>query len=244
MENTQLAWSDLGDGYGLDKRLSGGKLGLVLLISSGTDAKHCCAKNYERTVFRSPKVVKYAAKSFVPIRLERSKGLGKQLYAKYDLLDKNPAVLVVDKDGDLLFKMQQCAEPKDCLKGLQTAMLLTSRRQAYAPRVNKRLAIARDGINGKKYRDALISLGKINKKYLTAPLRKKVARYYKKLESDARKRLKVASRYEKKNALDRAGKIYREVSRSFSRMKKVKARADAGLERVAASRKEMEKRKV
>ncbi len=243
MENTQLAWSDLGDGYGLDKRLSGGKLGLVLLISSASDAKHCCAMNYERTVFRSPKVVKYAEKSFVPIRLDRSHGLGKSLYAKYDLLDKNPAVLVVDSDGDLLYKTQLCTEPKDCLKGLQTAMLMTSRRQAYAPKVNKRLAVAREGINGKEYRDALISLGKINKKYLTAPLRKKVARYYKKLESDARKRLKVASRYEKKNDFGRASEIYREVSRSFSRMKKVKTRAVAGLKRVS-SRIELEKRKA
>ena len=243
MENTQLAWSDLGDGYGLDQRLSGGKLGLVLLISSSSDSKHCCAKNYERTVFRSPKVVKYAQKSFVPIRLDRSHGTGKQLYAKYELLEKNPAVLVVDKDGDLLYKTQLCTEPRDCLKGMQTAMLLTSRRQAYAPKVNKRLAIAREGINSKEYRDALISLGRINKKYLTAPLRKKVARYYKKLESDARKRLKVASRYEKKNALDRAGEIYGEVSRSFSRMKKVKARADAGLKRISR-KKEMEKRKA
>ena len=242
MENTQLAWSDLGDGYGLEKRLSSGKLGLVLLVSS-KDKKHCCAMNYERTVFRSPKVVKYAKKGFVPIRLERSTGLGKQLYAKYDLLDKNPAVLVVDQDGDLLYKTQLCTEPRDCLKGLQTAVLMTVKRQAYAPTVDRQLAITRDGINGKEYRDALVALGKIKKNFLTAPLRKKVARYYKKLESDARKRLKVASRYEKKNALDRAGAIYREVSRSFSRMKKVKSRADAGLKRVA-SRKEMEKRKA
>lgn len=244
MENTQLAWSDLDGTYRLDKRLAGGRLGLVLLISAKSDKEHCCAKNYERTLFRAPKVVKYARKSFVPIRLDRSYGLGKQLYATYELMEKNPAVLVVDKDGDLLYKTQLCTEPRDCLKGMQTAMLLTKRREAYTPTVDKRLASARGSINEKEYRDALFSLSKINKKYLTAPLRKKVARYYKKLESDARKRLKVASRYEKKNSLDRAREIYREVSRGFSRMEKVKSRADAGLKRVSRKKKELEKRKA
>ena len=70
--------------------------------------------------------------------------------------------------------------------------------------------------------------------------RETVARYYKKLEFEARKRLKTAVAYEKKKAFDRADEIYREVSRSFSRMEKVKARAEAGLKRVSLKR-EMEK---
>lgn len=243
MENKQLAWSDLGGKYNLEKHLSGGKLGLVLLISSASDAENCCAKNYERTLFRSPKVVKYAKKSFLPIRLDRGYGLGKELYASYELSEKNPAVLVVDKDGDLLYKTQQCTEPRDCLEGMQTAMLLTRQREAYAPTANQRLASARESINEKNYRDALISLGRLNRKYLTVPLRETVARYYKKLEFEARKRLKTAVAYEKKKAFDRADEIYREVSRSFSRMEKVKARAEAGLKRVSRKR-EMEKQEA
>lgn len=79
---------------------------------------------------------------------------------------------------------------------------------------------------------------------MTAPLRQRVGRYYRKLALEARKGLKAAARYEKKNELDRAEDIYREVSRSFSRMKKVKAKADEALERVSRKKRELASRRA
>ncbi len=235
MENTQLAWSDISSFAGLTSELGKGKLGLILLVS-GKDSKSCCAANFERTLFRAPKVVKYAKKSLAAYRLDRTHGAGKEFYAKFELKSTIPAVLVVDEHGDLLYKTQYCTEPRHCLTGMQVATLLTKKRAAYTPTATKKFKSAFKNIKGKQYRDALITLGKINKKYLTAPLTKKLDRYYKKVESDAKKKLKLARRYENKNDLERASEIYKDASREFSRLKKVRARARAGLKRVLKKR--------
>ena len=241
MENHQLPWAALNSTARLTRELARGKRGLVLLLSAGSDTKSCCAANFERTLFRSPKLVKYAKQTLVPYRVDRSFGVGKALYAKYDLSETKPAVLVVDEHGDVLYKTQCCTEPRDFLKGMQVATLVSKKRQAYSPTVTTRLKSARQSIKAKEHRDALITLGKIKKNYLTAPLRSKVKRYYKKIESDAKKRLKVAAGYEKKNDLERAGEVYREVARNFSRLKKVKTRAQAGLKRVLKKKAEKNK---
>ncbi len=240
MENEQLAWRS--DAVGISEiakaaRKEKGKVALVLLVSP-SDGKDCCAANYERTLFRSPRLVKYARGGAVPFRFNRDHGIGRELYASFELDSKKPSVLALDLDGTLLYKTQRCTEPRDCLKGLAVARAISARKQAYAPKVEERLSKARKLINDRDYKKALESLSRINESYLTATLKKKVARYHSKVFSDGKSRLRTARKYEKNGRLDSAERIYAEVARSFSRVKKLKDVARKGYVRVRQAQRE------
>ena len=240
MENTKLPWRGSekpGESFAQKMNLKEGEVALVLLVSEN-DSDDCCAKNYERTLFRNGKVVSYAKKSLVPFRFSRSFSFGKSLYKKYDLELKKPAVLVLDADGDLLYKRQRCTEPRDCLKGMIGAVVASKKKVAYSNRAKEKIKQAEKLMRQKKFSKALRKLDSIKSQKVVVPLRTKIEKRYSWLERVGKKRLRRARKYEKNGDLERARKTYESVSKSFSRLQKLKKYAQAGLKRIRKLEKE------
>jgi hypothetical protein len=228
MENSKLPWQSA---WSEGASAWQGKLALVLLLA-GSDGADCCAKNFERTLFRDDKVLKFARKNFAPYRLERMEGPGLKFYDKFKLNVKKPAVLVLDTDGDPLFAVQKCINPGDCYKGLAAAVTRAAQKTALTVKAQASFEKAETLIGEKKYGEAVDALQKIPAAKIARPLREKVERKLKALEAYAHRRLASAAKYEEKKNFERAREIYSDVSENFARFKKAKSEALAGLRRV------------
>lgn len=234
-ENDRLKWKgsvqgDYVSGRESKFRVPKDKLGVVLLIGSA-DSKDCCAVNYERTLFRNEKVVKFAKEHAVSYRLDRGGYLGSQFYKKFSLSKKKPALLVLDHHGDLLYKLQLCENPKTVAKEFKSAQLLTRKREAAAGKNAKKVRAIKKLVKAKKYPQALTSMSRLKPKALTLPLRKRLKAQQRAVFSLAKKKLRVARKLVKKKQYDRAISLYQGVAKQFGRLKSVKKKARAGLER-------------
>ncbi len=204
---------------------------MVLLISA-RDSEDCCAKNFERTLFRDPKVVKYTKKYLLPFRFNRDEGIGRNLYHEYSLESKKPSVLVMDWEREILFKTQRCINPGDCLKGMVEALTLTKNRMTYSQRTVKKLKATALLVKNKEYDEALYELKSVKPELLLLSLRKRALGQIRYMEKVAARKLALAKKYEEEKDFEKALSLYKEVSESFRRMNKVKDEASAGLYRV------------
>ncbi|MBN1417704.1 MAG: hypothetical protein JXP34_02950 [Planctomycetes bacterium] len=208
-----------------------GPLSLVLLVAT-RDAKDCCAQNMERTLFRDPKIVKFAQGYTSPYRFDRDQALGKALYEKYQLIPEKAALLLFDNDGDLLYARQKCTEPRDYIKGLQFAVGLARKKISYVSRGEHAIERAQAAIDKEDYRGALQTLDSLERPYLRLPLRERVDGQYAAIEKAAKSALETAADLEKKEEFKAASEAYWKVSLEFSRMEKIRAEARTAWERV------------
>jgi len=233
-ENKQLPWvSSHSSADELFKEIANpkGRLCLVLLVA-GRDVKDCCAQNLERTLFRDPKIVKFALGTLNPYRFDRDQSLGKALYERYQLAPEKPALLVFDNDGDLLTKHQKCTEPRDYLKALQYAVGLARKKLSYVSQGERTIERAQAAIDKKDFRGALQTLESIERPYLRLPLRERVDSQYASLESAGRRAIESAADLEKKEEYKAASQAYWKVTQEFSRLEKIRTEARTAWERV------------
>jgi len=246
-ENSQLSWrsedeahlKEIAPGSGSMIRREStsifsvprGKRGVIRLIS-GRDADDCCAKNFERTLFRSPKVVKFAKKYLIPYRFDRDSGLGRRIHKRYGLNEAKPSVLVLDWEGEVLYKTQHCINPGDCLKGMADARALTLRRVSYSKAAGEKLDETARLIQSKEYDSALKKLGLIQPELLLLSTRNTAKSQVRYIEKVAEKNLQRAKQYEESGQYAKALALYRKIQQAFHRHKATEETASAALRRV------------
>jgi hypothetical protein len=202
----------------------------VLLIGS-SDSKDCCAKNYERTLFRDKKVIKFAEAHAVSYRLDRSGSAGTRFYSQHSLNKKKPAVLVFDTYGDLLYAAQKCEDPRDVVKKFKSVRRLAQKRESLVEKNAAKLLAIKDLVKAKRYPEALSSISRVNKKSLILPLRDRLKSHYRSVSSAAKKKLRAARKLVKKKEYGKAIKKYQDVVKTFGRIKSAKKKARKGVER-------------
>jgi hypothetical protein len=215
----------------LEFRVPKGKLAVVLLVSKN-DTKDCCAQNYERTVFRSPTVVKYAKDHLIAYRFDRDTGTGKDLVDKYKLETVKPAILVLDWDGELLYKTQRCVNPGDCLLGLKYAAGLTAKRVAYEKTATKKLGEVDDLVKSAEFDRAIATLEGLKADMLLLSQRRKADELRDGIAATGREKLEQARGLEGEKQFDRAAEIYRDIARGFKRIDSIEKEAKEALIRV------------
>ena len=240
MENDRLAWqSNYDPEQSTDERVLKGtglfKPQLILLIHGG-DAKDCCAQNYERTVFRDQKVVDYAKKYFTSYRFDRGDSAGQAMYKKLKLEAKKPALLVMDDEGQMIFKAQLCQNPKTVHAAMRKTMASLKQKLVNSVKAEKKLASVQKLAQSGRYDQAIRSLSSIKTKRVTTSVRDRIDSQKKALNAAALRRLKEGIALEKKRDYEGAMEIYEEVGKSFRRISKVKAYATKCIQRVSEKR--------
>ena len=212
----------------------------VVVLVSSADSKSCCAANFERTVFRSQKVVADAKKHFVPVRIDRSTYDGRALYAKFKLDSKKPAMLLLDEEGRFVAKTQLCCNPKEWHKSMTGTLGLVRAKAKYRPIATKKVARVREMIKEGQYASALRSIDKLSgkEKILTGDVRSAISKASKRVKNVAVKRIKAARRDEKSGRLDRALERFRSIEKDFSGYSKARDYARKAVRRIRAAQAE------
>ena len=94
-ENDRLDWlsADKEAAAPAISRMGGTKPSLILFIGNG-DKDHCCARAFERAVFKDQTVVGIAKEHFITVRLDRDGDVAK----KFEI--KRPSLVILDTEGD------------------------------------------------------------------------------------------------------------------------------------------------
>ena len=187
--------------------------------------------NYERTLFRSDKVIKFAKSHGISFRLDRGSYEGQKFYKKHSLSKKKPALMVFDHHGDLLYKLQLCENPNNIVKEFKSAQTLTSKREAVSGKYARKIGSIKKLIKEKKYAEALRDIGRIKPPVLVLPLREKLKDQKRAVASVAKKKLRSARKLVKKKQYDLAITVYQDVAKTFGRIKSAKKKARAGVEK-------------
>lgn len=160
-ENDRLTWANATNLSRILNREEGNTRPLLVLVYSSSHAEDCCAANFERTVFRYDRVVSMA-KSFDCMKYQTSGN--SPLYRKFGLNKKKPAILLLDAEGGLIHKQQECADPKKYSKVVKSALGLNQKRIDLRQKYLAKRQEIRDMIEGREFKKALRSIEKTLKK--------------------------------------------------------------------------------
>ncbi len=184
------------------------KPALLLFIGRG-DAEHCCARTFERAVFRDQDVVAYVRENFLSIRLDRSGEVAQKLGIK------NPSLVILDCEGEEVCRFVDCSEASLVLDLLKEAVSrsadLRARTAAWQPQLLRAEALTNEG----KTREAATIMVKVLRlEHVTKLLKEKIAQVAKSLDDKAQERMAAAKAKEAEDAIA-AWRLYREVRDDF-----------------------------
>ncbi len=187
-ENDRLSWLKADEEAAAPalSKLGGSKPSLLLFIGHG-DKDHCCAKAFERAVFKDQSVVAAAKEHFIAVRLDRESSVGR----KFEI--KKPTLVILDGEGAEVARFDDCTEPRwvlpvfeECLKRTR---VVRARTAEWAPRIGRAEALVEEG----KLRDASALVAKaLRVERLGRAVKDKLDRLAATLDEKAQARLDAA----------------------------------------------------
>lgn len=187
-ENDRLNWltADKEAAAPAISRLGGTKPSLILFIGSG-DKDHCCARAFERAVFKDQTVVTFAKDNFITVRLDRESDIAKQFEIK------RPSLVILDSEGEEVARFIDCTEPRwvvpifeECTKRSKE---IKARTTEWTPRIARAELFADEG----KTKDAAAIVAKaLRIERLSRSTKEKLGRVAKSLDDKAQARLDAA----------------------------------------------------
>jgi hypothetical protein len=192
----------------MSRQGGGSKPALFLFIGYG-DAEHCCARTFERAVFRDQDVVAFVRENFLSIRLDRSGEVAKKLGIN------NPSLVMLDCEGEEVCRFVDCSEASLVLTLLKETVTrsneLRARTATWQPQVLRAESLTNEG---KTREAATIMVKALRLDHVTKILKEKIAQVAKSLDDKAEERMAAAKAKEAEDAIA-AWRLYREVRDDF-----------------------------
>lgn len=138
----------------LDQRSPG-----LLLFLAGGDSQSCCAKNYERFIFRDKKVLDLA-KRFTTVRVDRS-GLSQEDLNRWELKREKPAILLLDGDGLVRARFDACTSASDVAEAMVAVLKAAAAKAKVAQDMTEAFAEVDELMKAKAWREAGVALRKL-----------------------------------------------------------------------------------
>lgn len=179
-------------------------------------AKDCCAANFERAVFMYEPVVKMLGHFHCKKSTEYSEALAK----RFGLNEKKPVLLLLDAEGGLIHKTQECTDPRQYLRVLKRAGALNGKRMQLRDSFLALHRELKDQIGQEKYADAVKNLERAMKKrefmtgYVAALLEGEQSR----IQTIGKSLLDKADDLRKDEKLLAAYDLYREIEKEFAKL--------------------------
>ena len=222
-ENDRLPWLS-GSLTQAVRQEEGATKPILVYVYDGGMAKDCCAANFERAVFMYKPIVDLAKK----FKCTKVAGMEDPMIKTFKLNKKKPAILLLDAEGGLIHKTQDCQDPRRYLRVVKQAYSLNGKRMKLKESFMAMRHEARKAIDKKDFNAALKKLEKMMKKeeLLTGHVRSLIATDRATIvETGEEMLLKAKTLRDNKKLLD-AYDLYKQVSKDFSRLKQLSK--DAG----------------
>ncbi len=88
----------------------------ILIFIGGGDSNNCCAKNFERSIFRAPDIVQLCADKFLCVKADRASDVAKPFNLK------TVAIIVQDAEGNEVARFTQCTDGNKVLAAMKEAL--------------------------------------------------------------------------------------------------------------------------